>query len=424
MDSADQYLNQLQQEGTVHSVGRFTLSPEKLREKLSQFSFQRASQWILKVVQALVLAEVESCKIAQSHQRTEIHIKSQGSLYSSFDLEQAFCAPDSQPNNSLSNLVTALYYLSFNLHLTWAWKDQGSKTALVWNGTQLSEITSISTDYATLQVSHIQHNAEGLWWGPLLKITGYKGPEACAQITRELKLHAHTCPFPLKLDGLRIDNLLHCSTMTSTHNTSTKASDLIAARGCGRTLGAGSPLNISYRIRNSDHLDAEPTDQIPPDCTWIALLFGHLRLVVQSYGNDYAPSPNTSRITWVRHGIVVTEEKLATDCGASVHLFLSADHLKTDISGLQLIQERIKPQPETIQDIIDWLRPENHQLVLQNRFVTLGIADPEALDELLKKEISSLIRQLRPRSGIKEESITNLSQILKQIQTDLHVEPS
>jgi hypothetical protein len=423
VDSAEQYLDQLQQEGALHSTGRITISAEKLREKLSQFSFYRPSYWILKVIQALTLAQVQSCTIVQSHQRTEIHIKSQASIFGTEQLELAFYDPDSQPHSSIGNFTIALWYLSFSLQLRWAWKDQNSQTGLVWNGNELTKIDSSATDYATLHVNHVQPKVEGAWWAPLLKIARYKGPEACAQISRELSLRAFTCPFPLKLDGLRIDNLLRCPTMANSANTSTTATELIALPGYGSTPGPAAPLIISHRASTIYHPQENPDHQIPPGNTWLALLFGHLRPVIHSYGPDYAPSPNTSRISWIRNGVIVLEDKLPTTGGASIQLFLSADHLKTDISGLKLIQEPTAPRPEIIQAIIDWLRPENYQLTLQNRFASLGVDAPELLENILRKEITGLIGQLRHISAAKEESITNLSQLLKQIQTDLKIEP-
>jgi hypothetical protein len=424
VDNADieQLLQGLQNEGTLHSTGRFTISLEKHREKLSQFSFERPSQWILKIIQALTVAQIESCKIQQFHHRTEIIIKSTDSVFSVEQMKQALDNPQDKQNEAIGHLMTALCYLSFKLGLTWAWKDQGSPNALIAQGIELTEITSIATDYATLQISHIQPKADGIWWAPLLKITGYKGPEACAEITRELNLHAYTCPFPLLLDGRRIDNLLRCSSQKP--SSATQSTELIAPRGFGRTYGPVAPLRISHRLRNSDLLESDPADQIPAEAGWLALLFGHLRVVAQSYGNDYAAAPNPSRISWVRKGIVIAEEKLSTNSGASLHLFLSADHLKTDISGLKLIEERTKPHPEIMLDLLEWTRPESNQLSLQGKFQVLGIDDPQQLDQLIKKEISTLLRQLRPKSAIKEEPFTNLSQMLKQIQTDLHIEPS
>lgn len=364
-DNLDNLLEQLQLEGTVESEGRFTLSPEKLREKLAAFQFERPSQWVLKVIQALVLAKVDSCDIVQSHQRTAFAVKSARQPFTPDQLEQAFFDPQIESTAALGQLITALWFLSFNLQLTWAWSGQGCAVGLVWTGSDLERIQVAPGEFSLLEVSHVGRKSDNHWWSSILSAAHLVGPNACAEMARELTLHAYTCPFSLKLDGRRIDNLLVCSSISQPRELTELSLFGNHETVCVSAVGGGKadaprlqlpPGTLRSQKSQNDFVARKDGLEQLSDAAWIAVLLARLRAVTVGKTTRWEPYRGFNRLTWVRHGVVVAERDLLSDSAANCHVVVSADDQKVDMSGLKLIDRPLDLHSSIKSGIHEWLK--------------------------------------------------------------------
>ncbi len=362
-DSLAELLEQLRLEGSLESQGQFSLSAEKLREKLAAFQFERPSQWMLKVIQALVVAKAASCDILQSYNRTLFYIQSTHCLFRPEELNESFYDPSVEASSAVRHLTMALWYLSFNLQLAWIWRGRQSEVGLMWTGTELQTVAIELVEASSLEVFHIQRKSENRWWSDILSDLRLQGPSGCAETSRELTLNAYTCPFPLSLDGRRIDNLLECSSITKAKHLD--RSTLSAGGGvvCVAALGWGKadaavvdmPPGTFTDTSSNELVQRSCLMEYPSDASWISLLLANLHIRPGGKSGKLEPVSAPSRVTWIRHGVVVAESDHPTDSAASCHLFVSADDRRVELSGLRLIEGETDLKPPILAAVADWL---------------------------------------------------------------------
>ncbi len=188
----DQLLEQLGRDGQIESVGHFTLAAAKLREKLAASQFERPTQWVLKLIQALALARVRSCEITQSRSRTKFVLQNDKSLFSAEELEQAFFDPGLQTSFDLSQFLICIWYLSFNLKVAWLWQDCGSQVGLFWTGSELKTVERSKTATLKSRTASATLTADG---GATCRVGRLVGPRLSAVRTHTLCLHLSISPY-------------------------------------------------------------------------------------------------------------------------------------------------------------------------------------------------------------------------------------
>ena len=340
----DDFLDELGQGAKPESWGRFTISPEKLREKLARFQFERPAQWILKVIQALVSGGASKIAIRQSRERIKISFFCPVPPWSPDELAGAFWEPSIPENAPLNDLLQALYFLSFRLEVGWCLATPETSTALQWSGTELAEIASEPQIEHSLVVNLEGFGTEGDWLSSLGLQNFSKGPKWAAEVSAELFRHAYVCPVPLFLDGIRIDNLFLCSSLTQPRKFSGPHHGPVSETVHVVSLGWGSESDFGLKLpmatfkqpREDKFARARVPEFSYLQAKWICLLTAHLKGPAELTGFVYTPWEKTSLVTWIRHGVVIGQTSLRIQSALSCQIFLSADSFTVDLTGLKL----------------------------------------------------------------------------------------
>jgi len=199
------FLKEQQAEGILDSQGKFTLDRGKALEKLAAFQLPRETSWILKVVQAAVRCGAPGLEIRQTSTDTEVRFCAP-ETWTLAALEADLVDPETSADPALDHLKRGLWSVGINGLRPFHCSLPGSAQALVWNGNSFHQTAcQISPDFQ-LTVSHRTiFEGKGL---PLLR--SIEAATCNAEIAKELRSSAFTCPIPLTLDSCRLDALQLC----------------------------------------------------------------------------------------------------------------------------------------------------------------------------------------------------------------------
>ncbi len=373
-DEVDDLLTDLGEGAQVESVGTFTLSAEKLRQKLAQFQFERPAQWILKIVQGLVAGGASKISIRQSRERIQVAFFCAVEPWSQLELEEQFLKPRPQVGLALSHLLKALYYLSFRFEARWALCPPNSVVALEWSGTELAQTSCESQVEHRLVIYLDGFGRKGDWLSSLGLNSFGAGPMWAAEVSGELCRYAYTCPVPLFLDGLRIDTLFLSPTLTQPRKFSGIYHGPISETVHAVSVGWGEPSEFGLKLPMATfkraRLDRFAQTRVPEfdysKVSWMTLLTAHMKGPAELTGFVYHPWANPSLVTWVRYGVVVGQSQLATSCALSCQIFLSADEFSVDLSGLKLqsTDQSAKFTSSILRLVHQWLKKQTVELEL------------------------------------------------------------
>lgn len=355
----EELLQQLGREGQFNSKGQFTLALDKLCEKLAAFQFERSSKWILKVVQGLVASGATSIFIKQSYSVVEIRYHWKVAAWTHQDLELAFLSPELESKAAVRHLATALWFVTFRLGATWKSVLEGVTEALCGSTRELSFLNVETERSNVLEIVYPGEQRQSLLRS-LFSHFGATGPSRAAELSRELALFAYTCPVPLSLDHLRLDNLCSWATCYPRRlgTGGSREQVYVAAVGWGEAAEAAAivlPPNTRPVGERFGPTQFGRFGESDGPVHWMALLTGHIQMLTGRGESRLAPFKGPSSLNWVRDGIIVRQDVVPISCAASCQLFVSADHLAVDLSGLKLIDSASVLSPSVRTAVTDWL---------------------------------------------------------------------
>jgi hypothetical protein len=339
----DHYLQTQAVEGRLDAVENpFTLAREKALAKLSDFRLPRSGAWSIKLIQAAVAsADVRSIKVELTKREARFHFYAQQS-WTLQDIESAFFDPEPGPRRDLNHLVSALRAVGLGEKRAFLITPAGDQESLFWDGQTMTRLAAKSqTDGCVLSIAH-NPSAEGpVDW---IRDMASRGGRS-ATVIHSLTQHCYLCPVPLEVDGRRIDSLQLCPG----HGRSSRTYPVKLFLSEGNLPSFGLPLGTFEELSLERKGDARMTvmsasltkemEQRSRACLAV-LASAHMRPEDRGGGahkGRWLPTSGDSRIYWVMDGALIDSGSLNLQPShCTVGIYLSAEGLPTDLSGLKL----------------------------------------------------------------------------------------
>ena len=335
LSELEQFLLEQVEEGTHDSAGQFTLSRDKALEKLAAFQLPRATAWVLKVVQAAVVAASDALFVRQTGTDTEF-LFTPPSHWTLDMVEAAFYDPEIASERALDHFKRALWSVSLNDMRPFRLVLPGSTGALVWTGHEFRRLAAAPQNrLLLLTVSH-----RSVYAGKgIVGLRTLQAARTNADILAELVNFAFVCPIQLQVDSRRLDALQGCPH----HGCNPKSYPIRLgfAKSEGPpfripplTLGRYQPAAPGYASLASI-FQSQVT--VPSQVQVAMLLSAQVNCVLSGKTFQWTAIPQESYLHWVLDGVVVERTPLSVPpLAVSVALFASAEGLRTDLTGFKL----------------------------------------------------------------------------------------
>lgn len=326
-----QWVENLANDGTWESEGRFTLEKDKAWAKLSTYQLPFAQAWVLKLVQAAVLSSTSELRIKQSGSETTFRFVDQ-TRWNEEDVTQALFSTGSVVDQGLVPLAVAVRYLARSAEklLSLHYPDG---TTQVWDGQAFhTEASPYPTE--DFEISIFSAQKQGRRWS--LLSGGAAGESAI--VGKVLSNLAYVSPIPITVDGRRINGFANdpdagASSATAPFALMPLKADLHLPEFRFLRDRDWRPESdeVSLRIENLDGLLGESLS-----CGLLVCLTASVKEQQDAPLFEHQPS----FIKWIRDGVIVRAERLPPKGAIGVTLLVSAEGLRTDLSGLNLAQDQ------------------------------------------------------------------------------------
>ena len=337
--------------GTFESEGKFTLAAGAALEKLAAFQLGRPSAWILKVIQAAVALKGQQITIVQSTEGTGFVIDDP-ELFELPDFEKALLATDVVLDGGVGHLAIGMRAVGFGDQrpFTLALEGDGQQILFHSDGKAFSRsekpIENSSSHRIQIGVAFPAED-RGRRLGGLKRSAG----RAMAEF-EEVISFAESCPIPLVFDGRRVDtmdavwkfaNKSSCARLSvgwsGRHDTSDLPS-LALPQGLG-----SSEYNPSVKDKLADKFtddrvfffDGDLSQTRAKMLTKINYYYKVISHRSKHKSFEFQSIPRPSYCCWVSDGVVVQRDLIPwTTSAVTCDVYLSADGLESDISGMNL----------------------------------------------------------------------------------------
>lgn len=341
------YLSSYESDGVVMDGGGFTISHEKARRKMSQYSLPRTHAWILKMIQAGVGFGCVGIGMTQTRNDSTIYFAFEKSrdLPTIPDLVNSILTADIQSTEPLGRLAVALRVivegagLSFLLEIAY---DENDRQA-IYSGVYFGEMTEDKRTKErenwkvglTLKIHHLAHTDVDRNVLRVIPLRDHGLP-----IMLELERYAYVSPVPIVVDGRRIDGILRSGALSWTFTRR-------PLRMCGLEIpGDDDPsFPIAQDMGNRIFKLSEPLEENITKVLYSQVSEAYFLLAIEGRLNPnlVVKSGNKSYIHWVDNGVVTESERLPlTTSNLSLHVYVSADGCRTDLTGFHLTDSSLK----------------------------------------------------------------------------------
>lgn len=341
------FLAQQRSEGTTDSEGTFTVSKEKALTKLARFALPGETDWVLKVVQAVNAWNCPKLVIQQTRVATSFY----------------FCPPDqatfptdevlvkslttgvggSQTSIAVDELCMALRSLVDQIGLSFvlAIRRHGELGKPIFAGDDTSKMdaqtreqwANLEVEGLRLTVSHFK-KSEG-WLGRYIP-TFSNIERRDISIYQILHERAFASETPIFVDGREITNLAYHPSLVR--------KDYFRPLLSGRDVGDGFSTRV-YPMRSWNF--TRPSFFNQPSSTNNRVFITTSNWMNLDRMLDWTPDykfrsnmfffeAGSHRAFWLRHGVVVQSNAFSNPTLTRVLLFLNADDVRSDLSGLAL----------------------------------------------------------------------------------------
>lgn len=336
------------QPGHLESQGTFTIARDRAIAKLAEFQLPRKSSWILKIVQAAVVADSDALVIKQSRDDTvfDFYPSPQLSLHGFL---ASLLSPEVSASPLFDHLRIALQSVGFGDGRIFRLDLNGPLTERIyWDGSNLSYD---SRPGIGSQVQHIRltvkfpESDRGRRLGFLRKASGRAADEY-----KEVCFYGQACPINLSFDG-RLLNDGRTSLELSPGKTLEIAflagdlfqTDLPTFRRPNCLFKSREPNKFrAMSDRFSKHRTFFTEEKASSrETTYLARI--NYAYKVTAYAHKSTPFqfvsyPLGSYCCWLQDGVICHLEPILKkkSLHAAVHIFISGSGLESDISGLTL----------------------------------------------------------------------------------------
>ncbi len=348
--SLDRFLGDAAELGKLDSQGSFTIAGEAAIGKLASFQLPRKSAWVLKLVQAAVTSGAPSLAITQSRKTTTFTFQPRCEIDIS-DLQQALTEVEHSAPAPIAHLATGLRAVGFGDRraFTLALETDGHRELFGWNLTQLARQSEAQTNQTSTTITlGVAFPAEESGWvlGGLMRSAGRVTDEYL-----ELLTSCEACPIPVTLDGRRLDNLnasrkepggeigttaLLSLGWPTKGNSASELPNLSVPQGIERS---DQSIRVTDRFEDSRLFFFAGEESVIGASVLIRLNY-HFKIDSHRSKNSsfkFTSIAKTSYCHWVLDGVVCHRDVLLSKPFAtSADIYLSAEGLSTDLSGLTL----------------------------------------------------------------------------------------
>ena len=343
------YLRNQEAQGSTDSGGSFTISRDDALAKLASYQLPFEGAWIVKLVQAGVAHQgIESMHFTLTNRESLFSIT--GNCNWSLDqLNKALLTPANSGDRSLSHLVTGLRMVGFGEKRAFWIEVPGTSEQIVWDGSRIGRATSreASTTFR-VTISNKRRNDDSGLFGLAGHIDRSRRNATASQC---LYKYCHASPKPLFLDGTSIEGL----EMSPDHGWGAKSQLIALGFGDGnlpklkippRTASRSAVSETVLKKRLFEVTTSQETIESHRTTYGIAfLLAAHLSRDREENGYTWNVRSEDSLFYWISDGVIVQSDPIGLSPGlCSVGCFVSAEGLKTDLSGLRLVDSQEKQQ--------------------------------------------------------------------------------
>ncbi|MFA5507494.1 MAG: hypothetical protein WC423_18840 [Vulcanimicrobiota bacterium] len=327
-----QWVESLANEGTWQSEGRFTLDQDKAWEKLSSYQLPFPEAWILKLVQAAVLSACNELRVRQTGSETTFRFVGK-EQWTETAVTQAMFSSGDCADQGLLALAAAVRYLAGRARKLLALHYPGGQTQ-VWDG-QALRVEDSPYPVEQFELTIFAAEKRGLRW----LLQAGVGADESARVGHVLSSLAYPSPIPILVDGRRINGF-----SSDPHAGSSSATAPIALIPLKPSV-----LLPEFRfIRDKDWKPEKDEISLTVEGELEALQGDVLRcgalvcltacVTDRSEQQGFAPQP--SYLKWIRDGVVVSAEQIPAIGTVGATILLSAEGLRTDLSGLTISQDQ------------------------------------------------------------------------------------
>ncbi len=317
-------LDGLTRGGRLDSRGEFSVDYTAAWRKMGEFQLPFQGAWVLKLAQA---AERQRCllDVTQVWKTTEFLFH--GWFVSREELKAVLLSPKfGEAPESLSHLGVALRALAQteSLPFTIEYHDGGAD---LWDGRSLCPIEEGTEELDGLRVT-ISHLPTGSST-TMMSVLRRARLEPSTRIARILASHCCWRETLIRLDGRILSDYL----LDPHFGSGSLRRPLLLLRADGDDSYPRLRCAVSSSISPVGHRAQGEFDVSP--CLAAALVTVFLERGSGLLDSSIRPGKNKSVFTWIRDGVEVDEEVLATTKGSvAIKVVCSAGGLETDLSGL------------------------------------------------------------------------------------------
>ncbi len=336
----ESFLERAREAGEFDSEGHFTLNRHKAAGKLAAFLLPRGGYWLLKLVQAAVLARADSLEINEGQHALTVRMKASRKAEHR-DFTQSLLNADLKETWT-SQLAQALRAVGIGENRSWVstLHGDGHTTHLACTDGNLS--TETLPDW--------KPDSEVLEW----QLTVELAAEEDRPETALLPERALTSSVPLTVNGVRVDTLQ----FAQDHG---YQSFPIGVRWV--VSPDGNRLQIPPAVRQPGVWNYVPAFTLNSRVN--RMIAAHFNYVSVRGGTDVRPVRTESSLNLIRHGVVVARRSLDLFHGVSVDIFLYAQDEWMDLSGLKAEPPRslLENAEEEVTSFSGSLRDLSRQMV-------------------------------------------------------------
>ncbi len=340
------FLAEQRHEGQLDSEGGFTIAAEKALQKLAYFALPQEFDWILKVVQAVNLWNVERLVVSQTRTATSFTFAPcpQPDPAALLNALSGAALDNANPIHALSMALRSLVE-QVGLSFVLAFRDHGESGRPIYAGddtTQLSPSTRskwahLKSDGIRLTVSHFRRRESftGRYIPTIAKV-----PNRQREILKILEWNSAPSAVPIYLEQRLLNDPSRVPMMGFSPGFRVLRKAILVNDDGPRNLkfvGEDYPWNIRAReVKNSEPPARGNPWFILRTADWAQLHhFVHFDPMSQMKFSPYQV-PN-HRLLLTRQGVVCGSYTIRNSAwGTSVVLVAPADHYRSDLSGLGL----------------------------------------------------------------------------------------
>ena len=352
-----EFLEQQRREGVHQDEGAFTIARDKLLTKVAKFSLPRDDDWVLKVVQAVNVWRAPRLVVRQSRLATSFFFcppdsasfPTEGRLISNLS---AGVLDGEQP---IAMLCMALRSLVDQVGLSFvlAIRHENVVSKPIFAGDDTTALppkvreqwASMSKNGVRLTVSHFR-GAESGTGRYIPTFTGI--PRRDITIAKVLESFTYASGVPIFFDGRLLTNPPQAAQVDGPFTRALRlgflATDTVPDSPAFSSLRAATPAPAPEpALEDVEFSPFPPHSRLSVDSlfrgntsAWYLIRTREWRLGDLS-GSDSGFTRIEHSLFWVRNGVVVKRQTLKNrSSGSSIAIFLPADDLRSDLTGLSI----------------------------------------------------------------------------------------